>query len=60
MKRTDADREVLRKVGKKNYKPLKHEEFKCPLCKGVASVGMEANVLRIECHACSTWVIERV
>lgn len=44
---------------KKHLKPLKFEEFKCPLCKGVASVSCKFGVIRAECHACGTWAEER-
>ena len=60
MKRTDADKEKLRELGKKNFDALKHTEFKCPICGGIATVCLESGSIRSECHACSTWVLERM
>lgn len=60
MRRTDVDKEKLRELGKKNFNAIKHVEFKCPLCKGIASVCQEGGNIKTECHACSTWTIERM
>lgn len=36
----------------KHVKKLKHEEFTCPICGGVASVIQSGDEIEAECHAC--------
>ena len=44
-------RKMLLGVGRKYVEPLKHSEFKCPICGGVATVCVEYDKLIAECHA---------
>lgn len=45
-------REMLLKAGEENFKPLIHNEFKCPVCGGIASVSVVTRIMRSECHSC--------
>lgn len=59
-KNTDMDnKRLLLKAGRKVIKPLKHTEFSCPVCGGVATAAMVNETIRVECHACSRWAQER-
>lgn len=44
----------------KHLTPLKHEEFECPLCGGIATVNQTGGVVLAECHACNRRAIDRV
>lgn len=54
------DRKLLMGVAKNYIEPLKHIEFKCPICGGVASVGIEYDTLIAECHAEGLKATQRV
>ena len=53
-------RKALLEAGKKNFKPLVHNEFECPRCGGIASVAVENSIMRAECHRCSIWAETKV
>lgn len=38
--------------------PLKHTEFKCPCCGGIASAVIEEGVIKAECHVTGMKVYE--
>lgn len=46
--------EALMEKAKKHAKPLKHTEFKCPYCGGIASTVIENGTVAAECHSCNT------
>lgn len=52
MSRKDSDKEKLWNAAMTAYEPLKWNEFKCPSCGGVATVGTMLNTTTAECHAC--------
>lgn len=47
-------------VGKEIFNALKHVEYACPNCGGVASIGLEDGWIIAECHACSLRATERI
>lgn len=47
-------------VGKEIFNALKHVEYACPNCGGVASIGLEDGWIIAECHACSLRAAERI
>lgn len=51
-------RNAMLQEAKKARTPLKHAEFKCPNCKGVASVIVLCGQLKAECHNCGMKVTE--
>lgn len=53
------NKRLLLKAGRKHAMSLKHVEFECPVCGGVATAVVANAVLRAECHACSRWMEER-
>lgn len=60
-KKREDRRARLMEVGKKYLQPLKHTEFKCPLCKSIATVSYEDNYIVAECHGlCNTRAVERI
>lgn len=59
-KKKGEEKRLLMNVGRKHYEPLKHIEFKCPKCNGIATVYVENDYIRTECHACGTWGQERI
>lgn len=54
------DMKLLMGVGKKYIKPLKHAEFKCPICGGVATVCVQYDTLIVECHAENLKATQRI
>lgn len=54
------DRKLLFNVAKNYIEPLKHSEFKCPICGGIATVCVEYDKLIAECHAEGLSVSQRV
>lgn len=46
------ERDLLIREGLKHRKDLTHEEYICPICGGIASIGTLKNITTIECHAC--------
>lgn len=59
MHRKKIRKETLLMEGLKHFTPLKHTEFICPVCGGIATIGCENQLVVTECHACSTNVLER-
>lgn len=51
-KKTELAKEGLWEEGIKYKEPLKYAEFKCPRCRGVATVGTFNGLTTVECHAC--------
>mgnify|MGYP006995780216 CR=1 FL=1 len=50
---------MLLKKAEKYVQPLKHTEFSCPICGGVATVTATSFGTRAECHACGAWEEKR-
>ena len=44
---------MLLQEGLKRLIPLKHVEFICPACGGIATVHRSGDTIIVECHACS-------
>lgn len=53
-------RKMLLGVGRKYVEPLKHVEFKCPYCGGIATVHIRYDKIIAECHAENLWASQRV
>ena len=53
-------RKMLLGVGRKYIEPLKHAEFKCPICGGVATVYVQYDTLIVECHAENLKATQRI
>ena len=45
-------RKKLLEEGLKHRKALVHEEYICPICGGIATIGTFENITTAECHAC--------
>lgn len=54
------DMKLLMGVGKKHIEPLKHAEFKCPICGGIATVYVQYDTLIVECHAENLKATQRI
>lgn len=60
-KKIENRKAKIMEAGKKCLQPLKHTEFKCPLCKSIATVSYEDNYIVAECHGlCNTRAVERM
>lgn len=60
-KRNDEQvKKMLLGVGRKYVEPLKHVEFKCPYCGGIATVCIRYDKIIAECHAENLWASQRV
>lgn len=60
-KKNENRKAKIMEAGKKHLQPLKHTEFKCPLCGSIATVCCEDNYIISECHGlCTTRAVERI
>ena len=50
--RYEERREALLEVARKVAIPIRHTEFACPCCSGIASAVVENGAVIAECHAC--------
>lgn len=60
-KRTGQEKETqnikgLLTEGRKYHDPMKHNEFICPLCGGVAAIYQYGGRAKAECYACGRWI----
>lgn len=46
--------DALMDEAKKVARPIRHTEFTCPYCGGVASTVIENGNISAECHCCNT------
>lgn len=60
MRGKDEKKKLLAAARETESRPLKHGEFECPVCGGVASVRHENGITWAECHACGLRAAERM
>ena len=51
---------MLLDEAEKHVQPLKHTEFTCPICGGIASAILAEGEIKAECHACYVKSYRRV
>ena len=56
--RYSRKRYMLTDAAREHAVPLKHTEFKCPCCGGIASAVIEQGVIKAECHVTGMKVYE--
>lgn len=56
--RCSRKRYMLMEEARKYAVPMKHTEFKCPCCGGIASAVIEGGVIKTECHVTEMKVYE--
>lgn len=56
--RYNRKRYMLMEEARKYAVPMKHTEFKCPCCGGIASAVIEEGVIKAECHVTGMKVYE--
>lgn len=59
MTNKEEKKDLLFNTGKEYLISLKHVEFECPLCGGIATVYGDETYTGVECHACSVRKVER-
>lgn len=51
---------MLWREGLKHLTPLKHKEFICPVCGGIATANQSGEIVAVECHACGRRATDKV